>query len=33
MQTGQIRMGFPSFGSWVTYGLGSENSEPAGVSS
>ena len=25
MQTGQIRMGFPSLGSWVTYGLGSEN--------
>ena len=25
MQTGQIRMGFPSVGSWVTYGLGSEN--------
>ncbi len=25
MQTGQIRMGFPSMGSWVTYGLGSEN--------
>src|SRR5947199_2687775 len=24
MQTGQIRMGFPSMGSWVTYGLGSE---------
>ena len=31
MQTGQIRMGFPSVGSWVTYGLGSENAEPAGV--
>ena len=29
MQTGQIRMGFPSVGSWVTYGLGSENAEPA----
>ena len=26
MQTGQIRMGFPSVGSWVTYGLGSESS-------
>ena len=26
MQTGQIRMGFPSAGSWVTYGLGSESS-------
>jgi hypothetical protein len=25
MQTGQVRMGFPSVGSWVTYGLGSEN--------
>jgi hypothetical protein len=25
MQTGQIRMGFPSVGSWVTYGLGSVN--------
>jgi hypothetical protein len=25
MQTGQLRMGFPSLGSWVTYGLGSEN--------
>jgi len=25
MQTGQTRMGFPSVGSWVTYGLGSEN--------
>ena len=24
MQTGQIRLGFPSVGSWVTYGLGSE---------
>jgi hypothetical protein len=23
--TGMIRMGFPSIGSWVTYGLGSEN--------
>src|SRR5207237_6763253 len=26
MQMGQTRMGFPSLGSWVTYGLGSENS-------
>ena len=26
MQTGQIRMGFPSVGSWVTYGLGAESS-------
>ena len=25
MQTGQIRMGFPSVGAWVTYGLGSES--------
>ena len=25
MQTGQINLGFPSVGSWVTYGLGSEN--------
>jgi len=25
MQTGQVRMGYPSVGSWVTYGLGSEN--------
>jgi Protein of unknown function (DUF1501) len=24
MQTGQINLGFPSVGSWVTYGLGSE---------
>jgi hypothetical protein len=26
MQTGQLRMGFPSVGAWVTYGLGSDNS-------
>lgn len=26
MHSGQIRMGYPSIGSWVTYGLGSENS-------
>jgi uncharacterized protein (DUF1501 family) len=26
MQTGQINLGFPSVGSWVTYGLGSEAS-------
>jgi hypothetical protein len=26
MQMGQTRMGFPSIGSWVTYGLGSESS-------
>lgn len=25
LATGMIRMGFPSVGSWVTYGLGSEN--------
>lgn len=25
MSTGMIRMGFPSLGSWVSYGLGSEN--------
>jgi len=25
LATGMIRMGFPSMGSWVTYGLGSEN--------
>jgi hypothetical protein len=25
LSTGMIRMGFPSVGSWVTYGLGSEN--------
>jgi hypothetical protein len=25
MQSGQIRAGYPSAGSWVTYGLGSEN--------
>src|SRR6058998_2189681 len=30
MQTGQIRMGFPSLGSWVTYGLGSENTSLPG---
>ena len=26
MQSGQIRVGFPSAGSWVTYGLGAESS-------
>jgi len=26
MQTGQIRTGYPSVGSWVTYGLGAESS-------
>src|SRR5260370_7685978 len=25
LATGMIRMGFPSVGSWITYGLGSEN--------
>ena len=25
MQSGQVRMGYPTLGSWVTYGLGSEN--------
>jgi hypothetical protein len=30
MNTGQIRMGFPSIGAWVTYGLGSENSNLPG---
>jgi hypothetical protein len=25
MQSGQLRMGFPSVGAWVTYGLGSES--------
>src|SRR5262245_3816033 len=32
MQTGQINLGFPSVGSWVTYGLGSVSSSlPASV--
>src|SRR5436190_20454130 len=30
MQTGQVRMGFPSVGSWVTYGLVSENARLPG---
>ena len=30
MQTGQIRMGFPSMGCWITYGLGSENANLPG---
>jgi hypothetical protein len=30
MNTGFIRMGFPSMGSWVTYGLGTENSNLPG---
>ena len=31
MNSGFIRPGFPSMGSWVTYGLGSESDEPAGL--
>ena len=31
INTGMPRMGFPCVGSWVTYGLGSESREPAGV--
>ena len=27
MQSGQVRMGYPTLGSWVTYGLGSENAD------
>ena len=30
MQTGQLRMGYPSMGSWITYGLGSENANLPG---
>src|SRR5499426_3767719 len=30
MQTGQLRMGFPAMGSWITYGLGSENANLPG---
>jgi uncharacterized protein (DUF1501 family) len=30
MQTGQLRMGFPSMGAWITYGLGSENANLPG---
>src|SRR5215510_2444529 len=30
MQTGKLRMGFPSMGSWITYGLGSENANLPG---
>jgi hypothetical protein len=30
MHSGQIRMGYPSMGSWLTYGLGSENSSLPG---
>ncbi len=30
LSTGMIRMGFPSVGSWVTYGLGSENQDLPG---
>ena len=31
LASGMIRMGFPSVGSWVTYGLGSESQKPARV--
>src|SRR5262245_36932850 len=30
MQTGQLRMGYPSMGCWITYGLGSENANLPG---
>jgi hypothetical protein len=30
VHTGQARLGFPSMGSWVTYGLGSENQDLPG---
>jgi hypothetical protein len=30
VHTGQSRLGFPSMGSWVTYGLGSENQDMPG---
>lgn len=30
MNSGQVRMGFPSLGSWVTYGLGSESNDLPG---
>jgi hypothetical protein len=30
MHTGQPRLGYPSMGSWVTYGIGSENSDLPG---
>lgn len=30
MNTGHVRMGYPSMGSWVTYGLGSENQNMSG---
>ncbi len=30
VHTGQSRLGFPSLGSWVTYGLGSENQDMPG---
>jgi hypothetical protein len=30
MQSGQLRMGYPSMGSWITYGLGSENANLPG---
>ena len=31
LNTGKIQMGLPSVGSWVTYGLGLGESEPAGL--
>src|SRR5215469_12955613 len=30
MQSGQLRMGYPSMGCWITYGLGSENANLPG---
>lgn len=30
MQSGQLRMGYPSMGSWITYGLGTENANLPG---
>ena len=30
LTTGQSRLGYPSVGAWVTYGLGSESRQPAG---
>ena len=31
IQTGSQQPGRPSMGAWVSYGLGSENRQPAGV--
>ena len=31
MQSGQIRVGFPSAGSWITYGLGTESTSGSGA--